>query len=112
MTGSPAKPTTPLTQTSATALMAPRASGPATTSVPGGRRASSSPARLWSAMATTLGRTASAWATSASTDEWAPMATTSNRSGSAATTSRVWVPIEPVDPAMETVVREEPTRPG
>ena len=37
------------------------------------------------------------------------MATTSNRSGSAATTSRVWVPIEPVDPAMETVVRGEPT---
>ena len=36
--------------------------------------------------------------------EWAPMATTSNRSGSAATTSSVCVPIEPVDPAMETVV--------
>src|SRR5688500_3077801 len=40
------------------------------------------------------------------------MATTSNRSGSAATTSSVWVPIDPVDPAIETVVREEPTRPA
>ena len=34
----------------------------------------------------------------------APRATTSKRSGSAATTSSVWVPMEPVDPARAMVV--------
>ena len=56
-----------------------------------------------SATATTLGRWASAWAISASICvPLAPMAVSSKRSGSAASTSSVWVPIEPVEPARAT----------
>src|SRR4029450_3712521 len=51
-----------------------------------------------------LGWRSRAWRTSASADDQAARATTSNRSGSARTTSIVWVPIDPVDPAMATVV--------
>ena len=55
-------------------------------------------------MATTCGRTALACSMRASTEDPAPMATISKRSGSAATTSSVWVPIDPVEPAIEMVV--------
>ena len=55
--------------------------------------------------ATTSGRTLVAWSTSSvEVRPEAPRATTRYRSGSAATTSRVWVPMEPVDPASATVV--------
>ncbi len=76
MTGRPAKPTTPLTHTSATPAIWARASGPATTSVPAGTRDCNADASDWSAMATYCGRSSLAWATSASTERPAPMATT------------------------------------
>ena len=104
VTPSPAKPTTPLTHTSAVAAMVARASGPARTSVPAGTPASRRPASDSSAMATTLGTQRRACSIRSSTEVAAPRATTSKRSGSASTTSRVWVPIDPVDPASATVV--------
>ncbi len=66
-------------------------------------------------MATTSGRCRRAWSASGSTERWAPMATTSNRSGEPSTTSRAWVPIDPVDPTRLTVTaapagRAAPTR--
>ncbi len=102
VTGNPAKPTTPFTTTSASSARLARAPAPARTSH-WGRRATSSAATPSSATATTLGRWTSAWATSASIRvPLAPMAVSSKRSGSAASTSSVWVPIEPVDPARAT----------
>ena len=41
-------------------------------------------------------------------DDQAPIATTSNRPGSARTTSMAWVPMDPVEPAMATVVTATP----
>ena len=77
VTVSPAKPTTPLTTTSASPAMAARDSGPAwiSTLVPAGRAASRSAARDASAMATTSGRNSATWAASCSTDVDAPRAT-------------------------------------
>ena len=106
VTGSPAKPTTPFTTTSATEETAARASGPATSSVPGGSRAASSRARVSSARATTGGRSSAACSARRSTDERAPRATTSYRPGSARTTSTACVPIDPVEPTRLTVVIE------
>lgn len=59
-------------------------------------------------MATTLGRTRRACSASASTEDPAPSATTSKRSASDSMTSSVCVPIEPVDPAIETVLAIPP----
>ena len=101
MTGRPAKPTTPLTTTSASRAMAARASGPAE-HLGAGRAAGprSSAARDASAMATTLGAAArAACAASRSTDA-AGAEGDDLGSGRARprTTSRVWVPIDPVEP--------------
>ena len=61
--------------------------------------------RAASAMATTLGRTTGGLGgQQRRPTTLAPRATTSKRSGSAPTTSSVWVPIDPVDPARATVV--------
>jgi hypothetical protein len=103
VTSSPAKPTTPLTATSASVAISARPSAPVTTSTPGSSRPASSAARDGSPMATTRGRSRAAWSTSCSTDRWAPIATTSKRSGQASITSTAWVPIEPVDPTRLTV---------
>ena len=104
VTRRPAKPTTPLTHTSASAPRLARPSSPTRSSHDGSAALSSS---RWvpSATATTAGRRRAACAASAATSRpLAPRATIRNRSGSASTTSMVWVPIEPVDPASATVV--------
>jgi len=104
VTPKPAKPTTPLITTSATAAAASNASGPTSRSTPTGSSPASSPERLASVSTTTSGRTAAAWAATASTDPWALSEATRNRSGSVAMTSRVWVPIEPVEPSTATLI--------
>ena len=112
VTRRPAKPTTPFTHTSASAPRLARPSSP-TRSSQDGRAALSSSRWVPSATATTAGRRRAAWAASAATSRpLAPRATIRNRSGSASTTSRVWVPIEPVDPASATVVVRPPNGPS
>ncbi len=99
VTGSPANPTTPLITTSADDT---RSASSAMTSTPGNAAATSA-RRDGSATATTDGRNSRAWSISCPTDDPTPSATTWYRSGpSARITSSVWVPIEPVEPAIAT----------
>ena len=103
VTDSPAKPTTPLTTTSASVARLASASAPPRTSHSGsglghhgggglvGDGHDLGPVRPGPGRRARRGRR-----------PVAPSAASSKRSGSAATTSSVWVPIEPVDPARAT----------
>src|SRR6056297_78868 len=110
---SPANPTTPFTTTSAPSTTA---ASSATTSVDGSAAATRCRASS-SATATSAGDHRRACSTRASADRPTASDTTSyepgTRSFSAAITSRVCVPIEPVEPAMATrVVADEFTTTG
>ena len=106
----PAQPTMPVTTKSAVgqAAATQRPSGPPSNSGKGagrswGSRASSRSRRVAtrspSARATTSGRWRRIWPISRSRLRPAVRATTRKRSGKSSTISRVWVPIEPVDPS-------------
>ena len=79
------------------------ASGPAQTAVCAGNRSASAAAASADGTATTSGVQACAWSTNRSRlPPPADSPTTRKRSGWASITSRVWVPIEPVDPSRTT----------
>lgn len=82
------------------AVADPSKAGELSALVPAGTSAESSPALEGSATATKRGPNSLACSASTVTDLAALRATTSNRPGEARTTSRAWVPIEPVLPAM------------
>ena len=84
--------------------MAASAPSPARTSVPAGTSAASSLALVGSAIATRLGLTSWACSANSLTDDRAPSAITSKRPSAARTTSSAWVPMDPVLPAMQTVL--------
>ena len=101
VTGRPAKPTTPLITTSA---MSHISVASATTSIsPSPDSASLTSFRaVGSATATIAGRKVLACSIMTAAERPVERPTTSNASGSAEMISRVWPPIEPVEPAIAT----------
>src|SRR5580692_7964480 len=98
VTGSPAKPTTALSTTSAPCAAATMPSSPTNTSMPPGTPSRTAAWRAGSPMTTTSGWNSVAWATSTSAERCAASAWTRKRCGSARTTSRACVPTEPEEP--------------
>src|SRR5580704_4094581 len=98
VTGSPAKPTTALSTTSAPCAAATMPSSPTNTSMPPGTPSRTAAWRAGSPMTTTSGWNSVAWATSTSAERCAASAWTRKRCGSARMTSRACVPTEPEEP--------------
>jgi len=105
--GNPAAPTMPATTMSVGRRAASAtASAPAVTSIPvPAKRSRNSPYRSGSAVTTSDGRSDRACSAASSTLRLTVKTSTRQRSGLRVTMSIVWVPIEPVDPRIVTLLR-------